>query len=278
MAGTLYVCSTPIGNLEDITLRALRVLREADLIVGEDTRRTRKLLSHHGIHTRFAPSLFQGAEEERTPEVISLLRAGKTVALVSDAGTPLLSDPGYPLVRACVAEGIPVVPIPGPSALLAALVASGLPMDRFLFLGHLPRQAGPRRRALESLNDVDCTIVFYESPHRLCATLGQLAELYGSRSVVVARELTKIHEEFVRGTAVEVHREFAARGEVKGEIVVLLSPGPTPPRPAAEGAAGTLYQELLAAGLSPREALQETAARLGLPRRTVYRAVHERSE
>lgn len=276
MTGTLYVCSTPIGNLDDITLRALRVLKEADVIVGEDTRRTRKLLSHYGIHTPFASSLYQGAEAERTEGVLALLREGKTVALVTDAGTPLISDPGYPLVRACVAEGIEVVPVPGPSAVLAALVASGLPPDRFLFLGHLPRQPGPRRRALESLNDVDCTIVFYESPHRLCATLGQLAELYGPRSIVVARELTKVHEEFVRGTAEEVHREFARREKVRGEIVVLLSPGLTPPRPAAEESAETVYRELLAAGLSPKEALQETAARLGLPRRTVYRAVHAR--
>lgn len=270
------MCSTPIGNLEDITLRALRVLREVDLIVGEDTRRTRKLLSHYGIPTPFAPSLFQGAEEGRTREVLSLLRAGREVALVSDAGTPLLSDPGYPLVRACVAEGIPVVPVPGPSALLAALVASGLPTDRFLFLGYLPRQAGPRRRVLQTLEAVDCTVVFYESPHRILATLGELARAAGERPVVVARELTKVHEEFVRGTAEEVHRELTARGEVKGEIVVLLSPRPTSPRPAAEGAE-RLYHELLAAGLSPREALQETAARLSLPRRTVYRAVHKGS-
>jgi len=275
VAGILYVCSTPIGNLEDITLRALRALKEADVIVGEDTRRTRKLLSHYGIHTPFASSLYQGAEAERTEGVLALLREGKTVALVTDAGTPLISDPGLPLVRACVAEGIEVVPVPGPSAVLAALVASGLPIDRFLFLGHLPRQPGPRRRALESLRAVGCTVVCYESPRRLCATLGQLAELYGSRSIVVARELTKVHEEFVRGTAEEVHREFARREEVRGEIVVLLSRGLTP-RPAAEESAEIVYRELLAAGLSRKEALQETAARLGLPRRTVYRAVHAR--
>jgi 16S rRNA (cytidine1402-2'-O)-methyltransferase len=278
MEGTLYVCSTPIGNLEDITLRALRTLREADLIVGEDTRRTRVLLSHHGIHTPFAPSLYQGAEEERTRHVLALLREGKNVALVSDAGTPLLSDPGYPLVRACVGEGIPVVPIPGPSALLAALVASGLPTDRFLFLGHLPRQGGPRRKALESLRTVDCTVVFYESPRRLVPTLELLAELYGPRRVVVARELTKVHEEFVRGTAAEIHQEFAARGEVKGEVVVLLGPGSPAERPPADVSVVTLYRQLLSAGLSPQEALQETSARLGLPRRAVYKTVHSPPE
>jgi 16S rRNA (cytidine1402-2'-O)-methyltransferase len=278
MTGTLYVCSTPIGNLEDITLRALRTLREADVIVGEDTRRTRKLLSHYGIHTPFAPSLYQGAEEERTRQVLALLREGRKVALVSDAGTPLLSDPGYPLVRACVGEGIPVVPVPGPSALLAALVASGLPTDRFLFLGHLPRQAGPRRRTLESLRTASCTVVFYESPHRLLSTLDLLAEMHGSRRVVVARELTKAHEEFVRGTAEEIYQEFTTRGQVKGEVVVLLGPGAPAPRPTADESVVTLYRQLLSGGLSPQEALQETSARLGLPRRAVYQAVHSPSE
>ncbi|GAB4311694.1 MAG: hypothetical protein Kow0097_13320 [Candidatus Bipolaricaulota bacterium] len=259
MVGTLYVCSTPIGNLDDITLRALRVLREVDFIVGEDARRTRKLLAHHGIHTPFAPSLYQGAEGPRTQRVLALLRQGKTLALVSDAGTPLLSDPGYPLVRACVAEGIPVVPIPGPSALLAALVASGLPMDRFLFLGHLPRQAGPRRKALAALRTVPYTTAFYESPHRIRGTLEILAELYGPRPTVVARELTKVHEEFVRGTAAEVHREFAHREQIRGEFVVLL--GPPPPAAAERLAeeADTVYDQGLGPRLPPQEPLPETA-------------------
>lgn len=231
MPGTLYVCSTPIGNLDDITLRALRVLMEVDFIVGEDMRRTKKLLSHYGIHTPFASSLYQGAEGARTKRVLALLHQGRSVALVSNAGTPLLSDPGYPLVRACVAEGIPVVPIPGPSALLAALVASGLPMDRFLFLGYLPRQPGPRRKALAALRTAPYTVVFYESPHRIRATLELLAELYGPRPTVVARELTKLHEEFVRGTAAEVHRAFAQRDLIRGEFAVLLGPA----SPAATG-------------------------------------------
>ena len=274
MAGTLYICSTPIGNLEDITLRALRVLREADLIVGEDTRRTRKLLAHYGIHTPFAPSLYQGAEERRTDEVLGLLRQGKNVALVSDAGTPLLSDPGFPLVRACVAHGIPVVPVPGASALLAALVASGLPMDRFLFLGHLPRSPGPRRRALEELVRVDCTAVFYESPHRIRATLAELAELAGGRPTVVARELTKVHEEFVRGTAEEVYRELQSRDEVKGEIVVVVGPRAEARGEASPDEIRSRYEELLAQGLGPGEALKRTARELGVPRRLAYQAVH----
>lgn len=275
MAGTLFVCSTPIGNLADITLRALQTLREADLIVGEDTRRTRVLLSHYGIHTPFAPSLYQGAEEERTHQVLALLREGKRVALVSDAGTPLLSDPGYPLVRACVAEGIPVVPVPGPSALLAALVASGLPLDRFLFLGHLPRLKGPRRRALETVGTVDWTVVFYESPHRIRATLEELAQVAAARPVVVARELTKVHEEFVRGTADEVRRQFAERAEIRGEIVVVVGPPDEPGSPAVpRERARQVYKGLLTAGLSPQEARKITADQLNLSRREVYRSVH----
>lgn len=274
MAGTLYICSTPIGNLEDITLRALRVLREADLIVGEDTRRTRKLLAHYDIHTPTAPSLYQGAEDRRTEKVLDLLRQGKRVALVSDAGTPLLSDPGYPLVRTCIAEGIPVVPVPGPSALLAALVASGLPMDRFLFLGHLPRGPGPRRRALEELVRADCTTIFYESPHRIRATLADLAELAGLRPVVVARELTKVHEEFVRGTAEEVRRELASRAEIKGEFVILVAPRAEAPREQSPDEIRGRYEELLAQGLDAQEALRRTARDLGIPRRSAYQAIH----
>jgi 16S rRNA (cytidine1402-2'-O)-methyltransferase len=273
VAGILYICSTPIGNLEDVTLRVLRILREVDVIVGEDSRRTRRLLAHYGIHTPFAPSLYQGVEAERVEGVLRLLREGKDVALVSDAGTPLISDPGYPLVRACVREGIPVVPIPGPTAAVAALVASGLPPDRFLFLGHLPRPIGPRRRVLEGLRDLDCTAVAYDSPHRIVATLGILAELYPDRPVVVARELTKLHEEFVRGTAQEVHAALMARGEVKGEVVVLIgSARPTPP--STPEAVRDLYHGLLAQGLTPKEARAETARRLGVPRRTVYRGIH----
>ncbi|MCX7750879.1 MAG: 16S rRNA (cytidine(1402)-2'-O)-methyltransferase [Candidatus Bipolaricaulota bacterium] len=275
MLGTLYVVSTPIGNLEDITLRALRVLREADLIVGEDTRRTRGLLAHYGIGTPFAPSLYEGVERERTEGLLRLLREGKRIALVSDAGTPLLSDPGYPLVRACAAEGIPVVPIPGASALLAALVASGLPTDRFLFGGYLPRQPGPRRRALEELLGVGCTAVVYESPRRVRATLEELANLDPNRPVVVARELTKVHEEFVRGTAAEVAAALAARGEVRGEVALLVGPGEAPPPPPTDPEAVRVrYAELLAAGNPPREALRKTAVETGVSRREVYRIVH----
>lgn len=273
MPGTLYVCATPIGNLEDITLRALRVLREADVIVAEDSRRTRQLLARYGITTPLAPSLYQGVEAERTEGVLALLRAGKNVALVSDAGTPLISDPGYPLVRACLAEGIPVVPIPGPSAVLAALVASGLPPQPFLFAGYPPRALGPRRKWLEELLSLPVTLVFFESPQRLLATLSLLAELAPERPTAVARELTKVHEEFVRGTARAVHAALARRERIRGEIVVLVGPAPEekPQETGGPEAVLAAYQELLGQGLSPKEARKAVARRFGLSSREVYR-------
>ncbi len=224
MAGTLYIVSTPVGNLEDITLRALRVLREVDLIVGEDSRRTRKLLYHYGITARFAPSLYQGTEAARVAGILRLLEEGNDIALVSDAGTPLISDPGYPLVRAAVERGIEVVPVPGPAAFLAALVASGLPSDRFLFWGYLPRRAGRRRKALEELSSLPYTAVAYESPHRIEDTLEALAELCPDRPLVIARELTKLHEEFLRGTVAELLGEVRGRGGLRGELVLVLGP------------------------------------------------------
>ena len=275
MPGTLFVCATPIGNLEDITLRALRVLREVDLIVGEDTRRTRKLLAHYGISTPFAASLYEGVEEKRVPEVLALLEEGKSVALVCDAGTPLISDPGFLLVHACREKGIPVVPVPGPAAFLVALVGSGLPADRFQFWGYLPRSAGKRRRALEELRGVLLTTAFYESPHRLLGTLEVLAQLFPQRMVVVARELTKVHEEFVRGSAQQVVADFARREEILGEAVVLVGPDSTSARARQEARdPRALWEELVNSGLEPGEALREVARRLHLPRREVYRLVH----
>jgi 16S rRNA (cytidine1402-2'-O)-methyltransferase len=273
MPGVLYLCATPIGNLGDITLRALQVLREADLIVAEDTRRTRKLLSHYGITTPLSASLYQGVEEERVEGVLSLLRAGKKVALVSDAGTPLISDPGFPLVRACIREGIPVVPVPGASAVLAALVGSGLPPDRFLFAGYPPRKIGERRRFLSELLSIPATVILFESPHRLLSTLEILAELDPERPTVVARELTKIHEEFVRGTASQVLGEFQRRGKVLGECVVLFGPETKEIR-RDEAEILATYERFLTQGLASKEAIKEAARALGLPKREVYRIVH----
>lgn len=258
-------------------MRVLRILREVDVIVAEDSRRTRQLLSHYGITTPLAPSLYQGVEEARTEGVLALLRLGKNVALVSDAGTPLVSDPGFPLVRACIAEGIPVVPVPGPSAVLAGLVASGLPPQPFLFAGYPPRALRARQKWLEELLSLPYTVVFFEAPHRLLVTLGLLAQLAPGRSVVVARELTKVHEEFVRGTATEVHAEFARREKIQGEIVVLLAPAGEKKQvevPEASPAAVLhRYQELLAQGLSPKEARGELSRIFGLSKRQIYRII-----
>ncbi len=274
--GTLYLCATPIGNLEDVTLRVLRILKEVDVIVAEDSRRTRQLLSRYGITTPLAPSLYQGVEEERTEAVLELLRAGKNVALVSDAGTPLISDPGFPLVRACIKEGIPVVPLPGPSAVLAALVASGLPPERFLFAGYPPKKLSERRKWLSELLDYGVTVIFFESPARLLSTLQILSELEPDRQVVVARELTKVHEEFVRGKAEEVLREFQARPSIKGEVVVLFGPNPKAPSPPpSPETIRSVYQNFLSSGLSPKEARKETAKKLKISKRLVYKALLE---
>src|SRR4051812_3883001 len=226
MQGTLFVVATPIGNLEDVTLRALRVLKEADLIACEDTRQTQKLLSHHGID-KPTVSYHEHNEAERAAELVAKLERGANVALVSDAGMPGISDPGYRVVALAVERGIPVVPIPGPVAFATALAASGLPTDAFRFNGFLPAKSGQRREALEALRDSTVTEIFYEAPHRLIEALRDVVTTLGaSRPVVVARELTKIHEEFVRGGAAEVLRQFEERaGEVKGEITLLIGKG-----------------------------------------------------
>ncbi|MGC9529491.1 MAG: 16S rRNA (cytidine(1402)-2'-O)-methyltransferase [Candidatus Bipolaricaulaceae bacterium] len=275
MPGTLYVCATPIGNLEDITLRAIRVLREVDLIVAEDAARARKLMAHHGIHTPLGPNLAQQVENQRTGAVVDRLARGENVALVAAAGTPLISDPGYPLVRACIQADIPVVPVPGPTAFLAAAVAAGLPLDALLFVGYLPRKAGPRRRRLAELIAVPYTTAVYESPRRLLTTLTELAELCPDRQLVVARELTKAHEEFLRGTAVQLAAEVRRRGGLRGEIVILVAPAPPPqPAPLDPDILRARYQEFLASGRTPRQALRELADELAIPRRRLYQLIH----
>ncbi|MCS7240691.1 MAG: 16S rRNA (cytidine(1402)-2'-O)-methyltransferase [Candidatus Bipolaricaulota bacterium] len=278
MPGTLYICATPIGNLEDITLRALRILKEVDVIVAEDSRRTRQLLAHYGITTPLAASLYQGVEQARVDGVLALLENGRNVALVSDAGTPLVSDPGFPLVRACIHAGIPVVPVPGPSAVLASLVASGLPPDRFLFAGYPPRRPGEKKRWLREILAIPATVIFFESPQRLLSTLKIVAELDPARPTVVARELTKIHEEFVRGEAQTVYENLRARERVRGECVVLLGPATKAEKTADPQEINALYAELLGQGFSPREARKEVARRTGYSRREVYQIVLRRGE
>jgi 16S rRNA (cytidine1402-2'-O)-methyltransferase len=216
MPGRLYVVATPIGNLEDITVRALRVLREVELIATEDTRRTRILLEHYQLDKPLT-SLYEHNESQKAPALIRHLQAGDSIALVSEAGTPLISDPGYRLVQLALAHGITVIPIPGPSALIAALIVAGLPTDRFVFEGFLPKKPGKRRKRLEALRDEPRTLVFYESPRRVHALLSDMQALWGDRRVVVARELTKKFEEVLRGRITEVQAllgEHPPLGEV----------------------------------------------------------------
>ncbi len=219
----LYLVATPIGNLEDITLRALRVLKEVDLIACEDTRQTQKLLSHYGIQTRTV-SYHEHNEMTKAAELVVDLESGAKIALVTDAGMPGISDPGFRLIALAIRHHVPVVPIPGASAFLAALVASGLPTDSFRFSGFLPAKAGQRRKLFESVRESPRTQVFYEAPHRVLETLADVVEVLGEdRYVVVAREVTKIHEEFLRGRAIEVLEQLKARGDVKGEITLLIA-------------------------------------------------------
>lgn len=272
--GVLYVVATPIGNLEDLTLRALRVLREADLVACEDTRRTGILLRSQEISTP-TTSYFEQNERWKGERILADLRRGRSVALVSDAGTPGISDPGYRLVREARAEGLEVVPIPGPNAAVTALSVSGLPTDRFLFVGFLPPRAGPRRRALEELAAVRPTLVFYESPVRAVASLAAMAEVLGNRQAFLCREATKLHEEYLPGTLVEIRERLLTRDRVRGELVVVVTGAPdASPLESAEPEA--LYARIVADGqIGRRDAVKEVARRLGLPAREVYRRVLE---
>ena len=268
--GTLYVVATPIGNLEDLTLRAVRVLREVTLIACEDTRRTARLLQAHQISTP-TTSFFEHNERWKGDRILRALREGRDVALVSDAGTPGISDPGFRLVREARAEGLAVVPVPGASAAVAALSVSGLPTDRFLFVGFLPARTHARRQALEGLARQRETLVVYEAPTRVVATLSDMIEIWGDRDAFLCREATKIHEEYVRGLLSALRASLAERPEVKGEIVLVVEGAGEPTVP--DGDAETVYAALAAEGLTRREAVKETARRLGLPAREVYRRV-----
>src|SRR4029079_11942478 len=220
MAGTLYLIATPIGNLEDITHRAVRLLGEVDLIACEDTRHTQKLLNHYGINTKTI-SYHEHNEQQRATQLIDSLKQGSDIAVVSDAGTPSISDPGFRLVRAAIENEISVIPVPGPSALISALIAAGLPTDEFFFAGFLPPRSNARRARLSELQSVPGTLIFYEAPHRLAATLKDAYEILGERDAVVARELTKMHEEIRRGRLSELSDHYE-REEPRGEIVVLI--------------------------------------------------------
>lgn len=272
MAGTLYLVSTPIGNLEDMTHRAVRILGEVDLIACEDTRHTKKLLNHYGIKTKTI-SYHEHNERERAAELVELLKHGSDVAVVSDAGTPGISDPGFRLARAAIDSGLQVVPLPGASALVSALVVSGLATDEFFFGGFLPSRSGARRARLTDLRTLAATLVFYEAPHRIAATLRDAQEILGEREAVVARELTKMHEEIVRGTLSELAAHFSAAENARGEMVLMVDRTIIEAEEATGKTAGIaeLVAKFEADGLDHRAALKKAARELGLSRDEAYR-------
>jgi len=277
MTGTLYLVATPIGNLEDITQRALRVLGEVDVVACEDTRRTRVLLNHFGIKTKTI-SYHEHNERERVEQICKLLLSGKNVALVSDAGTPLINDPGFRLTSAAIELDLPVVPIPGPTALVSALVVSGLPSEQFFFAGFLPARANARRAKLDDLISVAATLVFYEAPHRIAATLEDALEVLGNRPAAVARELTKIHEEIARGSLRELSQRFGAGASpARGEMVLVISGAPVSEETSdTEPASRRLSErvsELEGEGLEAKAALKKAARELGMKRAEAYRLI-----
>lgn len=273
MPGTLYLIATPIGNLEDITHRAVRLLGEVEVIACEDTRHTKKLLNHYGINTRTI-SYHEHNERERSSELIERLASGADVAVVSDAGTPGISDPGFRLARIAIDSGVQVVPVPGASALISALVASGLPTDEFFFGGFLPARSGARRARLSELRSLPATLIFYEGPHRIAATLKDALEILGERQAVVARELTKMHEEIVRGSLSELTARFSSPESARGEMVLIIDRTVMPNETAgneSEASVSALVAEFEAIGLDHRAALKKAARELGLSRDEAYR-------
>jgi 16S rRNA (cytidine1402-2'-O)-methyltransferase len=275
MPGTLYIVATPIGNLKDITLRALETLRTVDLIACEDTRHTRKLLNHFNIQKPLL-SLHEHNERERAGELIGRMAGGESIALVSDAGTPAVSDPGFDLVRAARTADIAVVPVPGPTALIAALVASGVECDAFFFCGFLPSRSAARRKRLQQLRDIPATLIFYEAPHRIARSLEDCKDVLGDRKAAVARELTKVHEEIVTGTLAELAARFEA-GTAKGEFVVVIERGTEEVVVRTGSDLAGRVVELEAAGSDHKAALKQAAREFGLTRSQAYRRMIEES-
>jgi len=268
MPGILYIVATPIGNLEDITFRALRVLREVDVIAAEDTRHTQILLSHHDIHTPLT-SYHEHNEKTKAQELVTRLARGKNIALVSDAGTPAISDPGFRLVVQAIRAGVRIIPIPGASALTAVLSATGLPTDRFVFEGFLPAKKKLRRERLQTLRDETRTLIFYEAPHRLKDTLDDIHELLGNREAVLAREVTKIHEEFLRGPVSALVRELVS-GEVRGEVTLIIS-GSAGESRVNEDLLKAEIRELKGQGLRVKEIAEVLGEKFGYSKKDIYR-------
>jgi 16S rRNA (cytidine1402-2'-O)-methyltransferase len=272
LAPGLYLVATPIGNLEDITLRALRILKEADLIACEDTRQSQKLLNHFGITTR-TTSYHEHNEAAKAQELVDELERGARIALITDAGMPGISDPGYRVVALAVERGVPVIPVPGASAVLSALSASGLPTDAFQFHGFLPAKQGQRRKELENIGNAECTQIFYEAPHRVLETLHDIVEILGAeRKIVLAREITKLHEEFLRGSAAQVLATLNERGGVKGEIVLLIGKADTTESVPASVSVGERVRQLMTdKKLDEKSALKRIAKERGISKSEAYR-------
>jgi len=267
--GTLYIVATPIGNLEDITLRAIRVLKEVDLIAAEDTRHTRHLLDRYQIETQLT-SYHDHNKEEKAPVLVARLLEGKNVALVSDAGTPGISDPGYFLINLAVDQKVPVVPIPGATAAIAALSISGLPTDSFVFEGFLPAKHLARLKRLQELAKEERTLIFYEAPHKIIRTVEDLLEVFGDRRAVITRELTKIHEEAIRGTFSAI-LDHLHTGSIKGEFTIIVHGFSAEPQKQDIDTTEYLKNLILHRGLSKKEAISAAAEELGLPKKEVYK-------
>jgi 16S rRNA (cytidine1402-2'-O)-methyltransferase len=267
--GILYIVATPIGNLEDMTLRAIRVLKEADLIAAEDTRHTRHLLDRYQIDTQLT-SYHDHNKEEKAPILVARMLEGKSVALVSDAGTPGISDPGYFLINLAIDQKIPVVPIPGATAAIAALSISGMPTDRFIFEGFLPAKHLARQKRLQALVTEERTLIFYEAPHKIIKAVEDMLEILGDRHAVITRELTKIHEEAIRGTLSEILKRLN-EGSIKGEFTVIVHGASAEPLKQDIDLGEYLKNLMLHRGLSKKEAIAATAEELGLPKKEVYK-------
>ena len=273
--GSLYLVPTPIGNLEDMTYRSVRILQEVDLIASEDTRNTQKLLNHFEIQTP-QKSLHEHNYKERIPQLIAELMSGRSIAQVSDAGMPSISDPGHELVLACIQAGIPVVAIPGPTAGMTALIASGLLPQPFLFYGFLGRKKKEQQTTLETLKEYTATLIFYESPYRISATLTNMLTVFGNRQVVLCRELTKIHEEYLRGSIEEL-LDYIEEHPVKGECCLLVegNTGSEEPQTQIEGSLKEQVEKLIDLGEKTNAAIKAVAVKNGLKKQEVYRQFHD---
>lgn len=269
VSGSLYVVATPIGNMADITFRAIQTLKDVALIAAEDTRHTKRLLNHYAIRSRMV-SLHEHNETQRTGMLLKRMKGGESIAIVSDAGTPTLSDPGYRLIREAIASEIRIVPIPGASAVLSSLCASGLPTDAYVFLGFVPRKEGKRRKTLKSLAAEKKTLVFYESPKRIKTLLKDLINALGDRRGVLSREMTKRHEEFLRGNLSEILNVLASRPEVKGECTLVVEGGTEQETPSAAAIRKEIFQGLNRNGVRLSSLVKSMADRYGLPRKQIY--------